>query len=101
MLGMLSSDNEKEQGQATGFVRKSTDFIGFCTELAKETFYQIGRANVRVQRGIKLIVCKGTLDAPFEGVNGLRFDGLPFGGEGLQKLLSLVIGFSVIDGIGI
>jgi hypothetical protein len=56
MLGMLSSDNEKEQGRATGFVRKSTDFIGFCTELAKETFYQIRRANVRVQLGIKLIV---------------------------------------------
>ena len=55
MLGMLSSDNEKEQGQATGFVRKSTDFIGFCTELAKETFYQIRRANVKVQLGIKLI----------------------------------------------
>ncbi len=48
MLGMLSSDNEKEQGQATGFIRKSADFIGFRTKLAKETFYQIGRANVGV-----------------------------------------------------
>jgi len=56
MLGVLSSDNEKEQGQATGFIRKSTYLIGFSTELAKETFYQIRRANVRVQLGIKPIV---------------------------------------------
>ena len=48
MLGMLSSNNEKKQGQAAGFVWKSADFVGFGTELAKESFYQIGRANVRM-----------------------------------------------------
>ena len=98
---MIAEHHPKEDGETTIFIGKSADFISFGAKFAKETLQMVGSSDVVMEFFTKIIERESMLAPPLESVNGFGFYRPPFFDKSEQEVLSLIVGWGLVNGISI